>query len=100
MNTNDQLEKFNFEYRWTKTSKQLLVNELMESYLYENLTRFQETKFENSQQSLNKATEIISDIYIKPSDKCMKKRNFFISIIFCCFQFFPEIFTFGGCHII
>ena len=76
MNTNDQLEKFNFEYRWTKASKQLLENELMESYLYENLTRFQETKFENSQQTLNKATEIISDIYIKLSDKCMKKRNF------------------------
>jgi hypothetical protein len=27
----------------------ILENELVESYLYENLTRFHETKFENSQ---------------------------------------------------
>ena len=74
MNTNDQLKKLNLENRWTKASKQLLENELMESYLYENLTRFQNTKFESSQQSLNKATEIMSYIYIKLSDKCMKKR--------------------------
>jgi hypothetical protein len=57
----------------TKASKQLLENELMESYLYED---FRKQHFESSQQSLNKATEIISDIYIKLSDKCMKKRNF------------------------
>jgi hypothetical protein len=51
MNTNDRLKKLNFEYRWTKALKQLLENELMESYLYENLTRFHETKFESSQQA-------------------------------------------------
>ena len=34
MNTNDRLKKLNFEYRWTKALKQLLENELMESYLY------------------------------------------------------------------
>ncbi|CAG2205122.1 unnamed protein product [Mytilus edulis] len=75
-NINNSNKKIDFEFKWTNTSKLLLENELNEKYIYEELNNFQQTNFENTQDGLNRATDLISDIYITLSHKCMRKRYF------------------------
>ncbi|CAG2194702.1 unnamed protein product [Mytilus edulis] len=75
-NINNINKKIDFEFKWTNTSKLLLENELNEKYIYEELNNFQQTNFENTQDGLNRATDLISDIYITLSHKCMRKRYF------------------------
>ena len=52
----------------------LLEKELSEKNVYENIIEFGITNFEKSSSGVNKANEIITNIYTDLSEKCMKKK--------------------------
>ncbi len=58
----------------TKHSKDLLEWELSEKYICDAITEFQCSNFENNANGVNTANEQISNIYMKLSSKCMKKK--------------------------
>ena len=65
--------KQEFSFKWTKLSKKLLENELLEKHTCENVVNFETKRFQNSAVGVNMANEMISSIYIELSKKCMRK---------------------------
>jgi hypothetical protein len=53
----------------------LLEKELSEKNVYENIIEFGITNFEKSSSGVNKANEIITNIYTDLSEKCIKKNT-------------------------
>ena len=68
--------KQQYSLKWTKVSKILLEKELSEKYIYESISGFQTTDFENSKQGVNLANDMISNIYLDLSKKCMRTNYF------------------------
>lgn len=52
----------------------LLEKEVSGKNVYENIIEFGITNFEKSSSGVNKANEIITNIYTDLSEKCMKKK--------------------------
>jgi hypothetical protein len=73
----DDYVKHEFSFQWTRLSKMLLEKERSEKNVYENIIEFGITNFEKSSSGVNKANEIITNIYTDLSEKCIKKNTFF-----------------------